>query len=799
MSVPFCSVPARRTALAGPSAVALAALLVGCGDGAPPETIDESLDRLGVDTAETDRVDRDGEALPDDYAPLGSSPRLNITHEWMVSGVNLDRHGGPVSLLETEAGGEELLFGSADLPWADAGRVRDVVAGDIDGDGLEETIAVYRDAAAITWVQVLDDEEQGFALGAPLELSRADVTDVAAVTGDFDGDSIDEIAIALTTRDGTALVRIQPDGATLRAAGSLLDLPVASDATSHWLELAAGNLDHDRGQELVVVVNEARADARPARLVVLDDAARDFAPMLEQTVAASTDALTGSAPVADVAVGDVDDDGVDEVIVGGLEDPGQGCRSYDHLLFVLDDALAEFDVMDATRRSKSFRECVAYAPLRMNGVHVNVLELDGDRGVEIALNQFIYDDLTQQRSLVPLVDLPDEAFILAPGRSARFDRGTTDVAVGDVTGDGKDDLILLSQSTGYDIVVWGMHPLDGWSEQVTVPYAGRNASDPQWIDLTAVDVDVDGMALAYDAGEYRLVFSEPVILAALAAAPCNDRIDQNLDACRTAWGTSTSETSGLDGTVTVSAGITAGFGSEQFGFGAEATESLTASASFTAGKAYETTKSIAYTTGPIEDSVVFTSVPYDQWTYTITSHPEPELVGEQVVLSVPREPITLMVERGFYNESVVDGSTRVLDNVFGHTVGDPSTYRSPSAREALIGRDGLVSDPVTVGQGNGEVSVAIDVSESTTYRAGAEVSYSRNLKTTTGGVIFGVTVGGSVDAGISWGSGEATHYSGSVGQIAGADFADNYYTYGLFTYIAQAGDQEFEVIDYWVE
>lgn len=784
------------------SALLPLALLAACGGPpAPPETVEDSLDRLGVDITETDRVDVEGSPLPEDFAPLGSAPRLNITHEWMVSGATLDAHGGPMSLLETEAGGETLLTGG-DVPWGNAGRVRDVVAGDVDGDGLEETIAVYRDAADITWVQVMDDEEGGFELSDPLEVSRADVRDVAAVAGDFDGDNVDEVMVSISTEGGSTGLRVVLGANGLRLdADPVFEVPVREGTNGNALILDRGNLDHDKSEELVVVVNHHSSERKTPDILVFDDLQRDFAVMHDQGAAVLSSDITASVFVADVGVGDVDDDGIDEIVVGGIQGDGTGgsCGERTLLLFVVDDAVGRFQTLSAVERSKYYRACVAYAPMRLEFAHVNVLELDGDRGVEIAINEFIYDDLTQHSALTPLFELPDDALMIRQNRSARFNRGSSDVVVGDVTGDGKDDLVMLSQSAHDDIVVWGMHPIDGWSEQARIPYVGRSASSPQWIDLTAVDVDVDGMALAYDAGERKLVFSEPVILAALAAAPCYESLDQHLSACRTAWGTSTSETSGIDGSISVSAGITAGFGGEIFGTGAEVTATVTARASFSAAKAYETTKSVAYTTGPIEDSVVFTSVPYDQWTYTVTSHPDPELVGEKVVLSIPREPVTLMVEREFYNDSVVDGSTRVFDNVFQHVVGDPTTYRTATQRDAVMGADGLASDPITVGQGNGDVAVGIEVSESTTYRAGAEVSYERNLRTTGAGVIGGLSIGGSVDAGLSWGSGEATRYEGRVGQLGAKDFADNYYTFGLFTYVANVDGQEFEVLDYWVE
>jgi hypothetical protein len=66
----------------------------------------------------------------------------------------------------------------------------------------------------------------------------------------------------------------------------------------------------------------------------------------------------------------------------------------------------------------------------------------------------------------------------------------------------------------------------------------------------------------------------------------------------------------------------------------------------------------------------------------------------------------------------------------------------------------------------------------------------------------GGSIGGSVDAGLSWGTSNSTIYRGTVGDIAPDDFAGNGYSYGLFTYIYNYGDRgkpQFEVVNYWVE
>lgn len=112
------------------------------------------------------------------------------------------------------------------------------------------------------------------------------------------------------------------------------------------------------------------------------------------------------------------------------------------------------------------------------------------------------------------------------------------------------------------------------------------------------------------------------------------------------------------------------------------------------------------------------------------------------------------------------------------------------------------SRTTTVGQGGGQTSTEIRFSEQTTYRAGAEVEYEAELAVSAGGVSVGGTIGGSVEAGISWGNSSSTIYRGSVGSIGAENFSDNVYSFGLFTYLYNYGrpdQQQFEVINYWVE
>lgn len=259
---------------------------------------------------------------------------------------------------------------------------------------------------------------------------------------------------------------------------------------------------------------------------------------------------------------------------------------------------------------------------------------------------------------------------------------------------------------------------------------------------------------------------------------------------------------------------------------------MTATASLSASRTYTLQESVEYATGPLEDTVVFATIPLDQYRYTVVAHPDPALVGTAITVNVPRTPVTLQVEREFYNASVAEGSFQVDANVFLHRVGELDSYPTEGDADTLIATGGLAhlgplgelvdaagealgplgetllgdgiktQRPITVGQGTGQTSTEIVFTEDTSYRAGAEVAFDAELAVTGGGVGVGAGIGGSVGAGLSWGTSSSTTYRGTIGSIAADSFAENLYSTGLFTYVYNYGNQaapQFEVINYWVE
>ncbi|HEY3668967.1 MAG TPA: hypothetical protein VGL19_23380, partial [Polyangiaceae bacterium] len=227
----------------------------------------------------------------------------------------------------------------------------------------------------------------------------------------------------------------------------------------------------------------------------------------------------------------------------------------------------------------------------------------------------------------------------------------------------------------------------------------------------------------------------------------------------------------------------------------------TVAATQTRGTSYSVEKSVTFSTGSMEDAVIFSTIPYDRYTYTIVSDPHPELVGQTTTISVPREPVTLMVERSFYNEHVAPGATKIDESVFKHTIGDRTTYPSAANKDQLLSLyHGLQSKEVTVGQGTGNIGVGLDVSSEISAGQELELGYEMSVSLTAGGVMGGFKVGASTSDNLTVVSGKSTSYAGSVGAIDAAHFAQNQYDFGLFTYPYETGSgAQFEVLNYWVK
>jgi VCBS repeat protein len=821
------------------------------------DSVEDTLTSLGVDINATPRKGDNSKSLPEDYTPLGSSKSLEKFDELVLLGLPLDNsHGADseMTLFELDRNpssvtyNRDVLFAPkpALTPWAvSAGdspaALRVATSGDFDMDGLEELAVVYRAPGQnVVELIIYEDQAQSFTTGQAFSISTDIVNNLAISSGDFNGDGYTELVVGLIYSDSAKLVFIDNEAGVLSLSTFSKTLPQAFAGSEISLVIESGNLDYDPSNELVVVVNEifqqggaGNPESGTSRYFVIDDGKKNFVEIDNALVQADLSAVNRTAIIADVSLGDVDGDNLDEIVFAGLTnfDPNGEC-SYNYLLLVLDDKIRDWAPLDATEYQSNIYGGCASNKGELEFVHVNTVDLNGDGIKEIQANERIYNNFSQQTKWMPLLDsnstiasIPYASlFSDDSGFSGRFNAHNSSMVVGDLTADKRENIILYSQSTN-KLEVWGLSDpgpdgnggvvLSGeWRLLKSIGVAATKNNDDLHPILVPLNVNHDGLSIAFDEGEYQLVFTEPVLIAALAAAPCYENLGQNTDACRTSYGSAKSTQVALESTLTISAGVTVGFENEYTALGIkvagiEAIATVKAKASLITSAAYTYTERVEYTTGPIEDSVIFTSIPYDRYTYTITSSPDPELIGAKVVVSMPRSPVTLQVERSFYNANVQHGGPKIDSSVFTHSAGNPASYPSVGTKDSLMTRyTGFTPTqwafeigPKAVGQGGGniiqEINVAIESGLGTAVGIEAEFA----AQATVGVLITGFSVGVSFESSLQVIRGRESIYRGSVASFPSEFFSENAYNWGLFTYVMDdhASEQQFEVINYWVE
>ena len=874
-----------------------------------PSELDESLIRLGVDVEQSPRLDDFGNPISESYSPMGyrfvaseiqnadgsTSFAMGSRNELFIMGKRLQNCLEDecfVSLIDDAAGAVDLT-NNPDIiyrriepaPWAVESLERDdppetLRAGtgaDVDGDGRSEIVVVYYDQpGAELRLSVADTDAPGAMLidiAIPLSSEHFPVADVRIAAGNFDLDVKDELAVGIsrgaTAPGSTAFVLIIDDQANNFALIQEVEIPAMDGNRSISLVLKSGQIDFDGPDEILLVQNEIGGTINipgpgGANISAMDAAARyhildsdDSSFALVRTGSIQSDFGQGSelALIGDVALGDIDADNLDEIVFAGLtEVPANGtCEPVGHVLIVLDDSIHGMEKLSDSFSKVDDGRCPDFDPWRLRFVDVNLIDLDGDEDLEIQVNQFTFDELPEGmvswdvESKFNASSMTGLLFRDSEGR-ALFDRSRRSITVGDITGDGRENLITYLQ--GDDVInIFGINPEDPGTSNGAKPSLQRlktikvvpgGAADRTNLVLVSTDTDKDGSVYTYT-GEHEFVFTEPIVMAALAAAPCQVGIDQNLDDCTTTWGQSTTLGTGREKGYELSVGGSIGRKGDLQSCGGvgvsvcttvfeyEIKAKLELALSRARSQSYELTKSIAFTTGPIEDSVVFTSVPLDLYTYIVQSHPDPLRIGEEVGITLPREPITRIAERNFYNANVKEGSMKIDDDIFSHIRGEVFTYPSIAQKEAILDSRrskledvraerfivanplyddeapldalrGLEVGPVGVGQGRGSTEIGLDLAKEESLTVTHEIRFSLEVEVTGAHILGGFNFGATGSHAMTVSKGEITTYSGNIGSIDGDNFLDNLYEVGLFTYLQAdpANGLEFEVINYWV-
>lgn len=665
---------------------------------------------------------------------------------------------------------------------------KNCIGADVDGDGFEEIVIVYyAPGQKNLWCKVIDREEGNYIENDGLILSPVEEgTRMTIAKGDIDKDSKEEIVIGF---DGLYYLEFN-ESAELIA--------YKRKAYSDLYDVAVGELNDDGHDEIVVTYNKDN-------LEIFGHSETDFFKSLYKGAIENDEASFGWAEYTNrvsVAIGDIDNDGYNEIVFHGRIDYG-GFNGYRVMAMGTDP-----EYHPECRPSwLNFYFTTVYYPDDWDWFArtLVVLDYDGNGEFEIFAGKYLFkyeENGPDGKNAKKL----REDFPFSTGGKGHYESNVPRVlAAGDVDGDKRDDIVYVNFNA--DAYVVGLIDCDtgACKNGYKMLWDGSSKEAGEY-GVCLANMDEDSPVIKYT-GEHELLFSEPIVLAVLAAPPHHSGIAQV-----TGGGTIYGQGEENTATTEVSTGFSFGWS-----VGVEIEDDIVTQSKFafevedkmsfdTKWKHSETiTKSVYRLSAWDQDAVIFTAVPFDVYYYEIIAvgrdySDENIKKGDYLTISVPREPRILKLSRTAFNENNGDFPD-IDDTVLNHTIGDVCSYPSELDIDGLISESGYRTDQAeTVGQGGGYTILEIKVDKSNSIGSSWDREVTISAEAGSGGVVVGQSTSFSYGFSYEIENTEFTSFSGRVGDIVSfQDWESKHYDWGLAAYPHEFGNQAVTVINYWVE
>jgi hypothetical protein len=374
-----------------------------------------------------------------------------------------------------------------------------------------------------------------------------------------------------------------------------------------------------------------------------------------------------------------------------------------------------------------------------------------------------------------------------------FDR--YDTVMGDVTGDGKDDVVMF-----YGWATIQIYYYDGgykrFNKQINSTVTSHNETG------CLPNVDNDSFILQ-DTGQRELLFTNPQVIAVLASPPYYAGINEDGDG-GTSFGYSKSSSSSDTHSGGFSVGVSVGyeFKVPLIGTGTEFEASMKNSFSWAQSTSKEISETWGWNTPIGEDLVIFTAIPFDVYYYKVLRSPDGEEAqpGDILTVNVPRKSRTYHYELSYYNAHVPE-AYRVTVN---HTLGDPSSYYNSADRATLksqAGGEGLFSlnTQTNAGEGGGSSTIGLEELTGTDTTFAFETEVEVKAAATFTGVKVGVSVGFSYGYETTTSVSNGTFIEGTVPAIPRDYYSPAMdFDWGLMAYPRWEGTRDkYVFVTYW--
>ena len=832
------------------------------GGGATTEQ--EMFDALGIDTTPSPRTFTDETGTHDlaaSYNPLGRGVKsLQPQVEVYFAGRSFGTSTANQFLLDSagQAPAKTLLqLTDAADSWAGNQFTKSLPA-DLDGDGIDEIVNLYYietshelHANVIRCTADCAGNGGKFANVKDSKLTVQDPTlkpldrhwfSHGIVAADVDGDGKQELVIA--NFGGI-------DVCVANSSNVFSCTPRITGASQKY-SLARGHFgEHpNKANDDIVAVS---SNDTVASVAVYDGSPDSFAANAftnaKHPPALLSQQLVGETQVnsyieAYVDAGDVDLDGLDEIVLAAKRVANDGVNVNLYDLLLIDDAATGYKFFNSFRlllgpdnqrpykllsnnpdnnlfhpalkvfnkRSRPALEKAIYAGAYLSDGLENLLPS--------STTKFQDNDLTNHLTMTLMASYETEG--------GGWNHAPNEVAVGDIDGSGQDSVVGLWDTALIGVgsppapttlarVTWdaGKSKWGAWTNIAATSGGIAPVTGPfdasYGVGLCLPNVDRDSPIVEYQ-GQHEVLFSTPRVLAVLAAAPYFKGQNESNSSTSISFGNG--KGFAADSTIGLRTATSIGYEAPSL-FGTTSFETK-----LTFGYALDRTSSQAVTldqtqtwTAGNEDAVVFQVIPFDVYYYKVVSSPVAADLGTPISINVPRKLNTYKVPVALYNKSIVNGPL-VTSAVLNHTVGDPASYPSENAcanapNGGTFGDTSFLVDAdswcyasesaLHVGVGTGSVGFSIARTQTSSEGTSTDLSVDFEVVAGAGGVKIGQSVGFHWGYGYTVDTTNSYNFSGQVGDLPDAKHG---YDFGLMAHRGQLGlgtSYPVFLVDYWVE